>query len=244
MKRVIGGAVLVCIALAGCGGSQDENEAVTASQQELSDPAVATNEEGGDAVDREGAESPTTGVVEGGPATDVLDQIGDPDLQALAEGTDSCGAARIVPERASLPEASQSIICLVNAERTARGLRTLRRNGRLSAASLGHAKDMVRRRYFAHDTPSGVSMLDRLRRARYVRMTQAFTVGENLAWGAGSRAAPTSLVDAWMASPGHRAVILQPRYREIGIGMVPAAPVASVDGDAVTVTTNFGRVRR
>ena len=49
-----------------------------------------------------------------------------------------------------------------------------------------------------------------------------------------------AMVDGWMQSPGHRANILQPAYREIGIGIVPAAPKKGVEGAAATYTTDFG----
>jgi uncharacterized protein YkwD len=229
--------------IAGCGADDDGGAARTEPQLMLASPTVATNEAADGVVDRSGAEAPINGVVEGGPDVDVLDDLAEPDLEGLAEGTESCGAAKVIPDPAILPEARQALLCLINAERTARGLGRLRMNRRLTVASVGHSRDMVRNAYFAHDTPGGVTMTDRLRRARYVRPAAAWTIGENLAWGAGSRAAPTALVDAWMASPGHRANILQPRFREIGIGLAPAAPTPGIEGLAVTATTNFGRIR-
>ena len=243
MRTALGGTLLACIAIAGCGG-QDDQAGGGSARQELGSPVVATNERLDGAVDPSATDAPAGGVVEGGPDVDALGELAEPDLEGLAEGTESCGAAKAIPDQETLPEARQAVLCLINAERTARGLGRLRLNRRLDAASLGHSRDMVRRSYFAHDTPNGVSMTDRLLRARYVRRTFAFTIGENLAWGSEARAAPTALVDAWMGSPGHRANILQPRYREVGIGLVPAAPVAGVEGRAITATTNFGRVRR
>jgi uncharacterized protein YkwD len=43
-----------------------------------------------------------------------------------------------------------------------------------------------------------------------------------------------------MASPGHRANILAPRYREVGIGIAVGAPVRG-SGAGATYTTDFGR---
>jgi uncharacterized protein YkwD len=45
-----------------------------------------------------------------------------------------------------------------------------------------------------------------------------------------------------MASPPHRAVILGPLYRQLGVGVDLAAPTAGVQ-DAVTVTLDFGFTR-
>ena len=132
-----------------------------------------------------------------------------------------------------------STICLVNAERTERGLRPLRLNHRLAVAARGHARDMVRRDYFSHDSFSGASFVDRIRHNGYLRGRRAWVVGENLAWGAGNRSTPASIVRAWMNSPGHRANILQRRFREVGIGLAMGAPTGSFD-TAATYATDFG----
>ena len=72
-----------------------------------------------------------------------------------------------------------------------------------------------------------------------MRGARSWTVGENLAWGSGTRSTPREIVNAWMKSPGHRANILQRRFREIGIGVVFEAPHGS-SSTAATYTTTFG----
>jgi uncharacterized protein YkwD len=42
--------------------------------------------------------------------------------------------------------------------------------------------------------------------------------GENLAWGVGRSAAARTILRSWMASPGHRANLLRPGWRRIGVG--------------------------
>jgi len=95
--------------------------------------------------------------------------------------------------------------------------------------------------YFEHTTPSGVTMVDRILRAHYVRADRGWSLGENLAWGTGSYATPRGAVDAWMNSEGHRDNILRRAYREVGIGVVIGVP--STDGIGATYTLDFG-VRR
>ena len=85
-------------------------------------------------------------------------------------------------------------------------------------------------------------MVDRLTRTGYMRGARAWTVGENLAWGSGTRSTPREIVAAWMHSPGHRANILQRRFREIGIGVVFDSPRGS-SATAATYTTTFGARR-
>ena len=134
---------------------------------------------------------------------------------------------------------ASSTVCLLNVERTSRGLRALRVNGRLSAAAEQHTNDMVRRRYFSHTSRSGSDSGDRIRSQGYLSGARSWMIGENLAWGSGERSTPRSIVKAWMASPGHRHNILTSRFREIGIGVAASSPVSTANRGA-TYTTTFG----
>src|SRR4051812_15578406 len=62
----------------------------------------------------------------------------------------------------SLAAARSATLCLLNAERRAHGERRLRINRKLRLAAEQHARDMVRNHYFAHDTPSGQSFVQRI----------------------------------------------------------------------------------
>jgi hypothetical protein len=61
-------------------------------------------------------------------------------------------------------------------------------------------------------------------------------VGENIGWGQGALTTPRSIVDAWMASPGHRENLLSRDYTEVGLGAL-GTPGA---GAGATYTTDFG----
>jgi uncharacterized protein YkwD len=158
---------------------------------------------------------------------------------APAASAATCGSSSAMPGEASKAAMSSATLCLVNAERTQRGLRPLKANRRLARAATGHAGDMVRRNYFSHDSLSGASFVDRIRRTGYLSGPRAWIVGENLAWGSGDRSSPAAIVRAWMNSPGHRANILQRRFRQVGLGLVMGAP-EQVDGPAATYATDFG----
>jgi uncharacterized protein YkwD len=153
----------------------------------------------------------------------------------------TCAHASASPRSASVAQTRAATLCLLNAERARHGLPNLRDNRRLRRAAQRHAGDMARRHYFAHDTPSGRSVVDRVRAAGYLRGVHAWTVGENLAWGSGRLATPRQIVAMWMHSPGHRANILSRSFREIGIGVSTGVPVS---GDAAarggTYATDFG----
>jgi uncharacterized protein YkwD len=153
---------------------------------------------------------------------------------------DACGPVDGRPSEIGLRVAGETTVCLVNRERTQRGLTPLAINSVLSAASLEHSRDMVRRRYFEHSTPEGRTVVDRLRAIGYARGASAST-GENLAYGVGPKSTPASIVRVWMHSPGHRADILRPAFTEIGIGIALGAPPRP-GSDGATYTTDFGGV--
>lgn len=157
-----------------------------------------------------------------------------------AMAASACQSASASPAHTGKRAIVRATLCTINAERASRGLGALRLNKRLSAAATAHAADMDTRNYFAHDSIGGSSFVDRIRRAGYLTGARSWTVGENLAWGSGGRAAPATITQMWMNSPGHRANILSSSYREIGIGVADGAPVAGGGNPAATYATEFG----
>ncbi len=158
---------------------------------------------------------------------------------AAAAGPRKCQHARALPAEVGKRALLESTVCLVNKRRAGRGMRPLRIDKRLSRAARRHARDMVRRSYFSHTSLGGATFLDRIRRTGYTSRVRRWLVGENLAWGSGSRGTPLGIVRAWMGSPGHRANILRRGYRHIGIGMQAGAPAGSF-GPAATYVHTFG----
>jgi uncharacterized protein YkwD len=134
----------------------------------------------------------------------------------------------------------RSTLCLLNHARARHSLRKLHLHRRLGRAARSHSADMARRGYFSHDSRSGASFFDRIRRAGYLRHAHRWMVGENIAWGTGRLATPRAIVRAWMHSPGHRANILNGRFHEIGVGITYSAPVHVASRPGATYTTDFG----
>ena len=162
-----------------------------------------------------------------------------PGAQTQARSAGGCDGVSASAGEVSEDALADSTVCLLNAERTSRGLRALKVNSRLSGAARQHSSDMVRKRYFSHNSRSGSDMGDRIRSNGYLSGARSWMIGENLAWGSGERSTPRSIVKAWMASPGHRHNILTGRFREIGIGVAASSPVATANRGA-TYTTTFG----
>src|SRR4051812_31215467 len=100
---------------------------------------------------------------------------------------DACGDTTARPSESNLAAAGQATLCLVNRERTRRGLPALRENALLSAASLEHSQDMVSHDYFEHTSMDGRTVGDRLRAIGYSRGVSA-SGGENIAYGVGIEA--------------------------------------------------------
>lgn len=109
-------------------------------------------------------------------------------------------------------QAEARMIALVNRERTSRNLPELKPDSAITQVARGKSRDMFERRYFSHYDPDGANAADRMERSGV-----PFTfVGENLAYAPDVQSAH----DGLMNSQGHRANILEPRFRRIGIGVI------------------------
>ena len=105
-----------------------------------------------------------------------------------------------------------SILTAVNRERSLRNLLTLTQNSKLSLAAQFKADDMQSRHYFSHTDPEGHYIWDKIAAYGYTPYSQ---LGENLAIEFYDT---SSLMQAWMQSPTHRANILNEGFRDQGMG--------------------------
>ncbi|WP_053227645.1 CAP domain-containing protein [Solirubrobacter soli] len=161
-----------------------------------------------------------------------------PSFAAPSVAAAECPSVNVAPRAANATEIRTGVLCLINAERSQRGLVSLRENVKLRSAAVAHSSDMVRNGYFAHTSLDGDTFVDRILAAGYTSRTAAWSLGENLAWGTGDVSTPRGIHDAWMRSSGHRANILKAGYRELGIGVRPGVPKDA--GVGATYTTDFG----
>lgn len=115
-----------------------------------------------------------------------------------------------------LPGQEKEMFKLVNDERRKRGLPLLTYDDKLSDVAAEHSLDMFKKNYFDHLSPDGHDLAYRLNKHG---IYYGFA-GENLAMAGSLSAAHEGL----MESPGHRANILNPRYRKIGIGIIDGGP--------------------
>jgi uncharacterized protein YkwD len=149
-----------------------------------------------------------------------------------------CGHSTAAPNRLSLAEMRNSELCLMNRVRAHFHLHRLAFNVDLRNSAIGHSDSMVVHRYFAHEGPGG-SVDSRISRAGYLSRARAFTIGENIAAGTGRAGSPWAIFEDWMHSPPHRANILEPSYRDVGVGVARGFPFGGAAG-AATYTVDFG----
>jgi len=236
-------AAVATAAAAGCGSDDSPRAATTAAPQQTTTASRA------DLGTTDGRTGEATRASDDGRRVQ-LSPGGRPDPEAkprpgvrggVVDPASCPGDPSAAPADGNLAAVARVTLCLINQERTERGLVALTANDQLAATARGHAKDMVARSYFSHDSPSGTSAVERIRETDYIPRSGRWTVGENLAWGAGALAPADAIHNAWMNSKGHRDNILNAAYREIGIGIVLGNPAAS-NGAGATYATEFGAV--
>ena len=117
------------------------------------------------------------------------------------------------------PEKAAELLEKMNEARRLEGLPPLRTEGGLESVAQVRADDLVKRAYFAHYSPDGRSAFSELA-ARGITYRLA---GENLARNnyADAKTVEEAFA-ALMASPGHRANILEPRFTAAGVVAVRA----------------------
>ena len=104
------------------------------------------------------------------------------------------------------------VIRLVNVERAKYKLAPLTKNTTLARLARMKAQDMIDKNYFSHTSPTYGSPFDMMKKYN-VKYSYA---GENIAYG---QKTPASVMSAWMNSTGHRANILSPNFKQIGVGL-------------------------
>jgi uncharacterized protein YkwD len=159
-----------------------------------------------------------------------------------AADSSSCPGADLRPSAENLEEIRAATLCLVNRERSANGEGVLSGNEHLQEAAQRHSDGMAAGDYFEHNGPGGDTPLDRMRGAGYIASANVgYEVGENIGWGTLWLASPRSMVASWMASPGHRANILDSHFRDTGIGVSPHPLSSAARGQAGAIyTQDFG----
>lgn len=167
-----------------------------------------------------------------------------PTATPAAKPKRGCAGADAMPSPANVATVRKATLCLLNRVRRSHHRVRLRNNPLLQSVAQRYSEQMVAAHFFDHVSPTGSTFVQRIRTTDYLARAASWSLGENLAWGSGPYATPRETLDAWMHSPGHRHNILEPRYREVGIGVATGTPT-DVGGIAgATYTTEFGKRTR
>jgi uncharacterized protein YkwD len=133
---------------------------------------------------------------------------------------------RLAQEYGQEDRDEQDLIAAINKERETRGLRPLTLDPLLTATARAHSREMCDLDYFDHEspTPACQTPLDRYLVARRVQGQEpphAALVGENLFYASVTDGVYNAgyAHTALMASPEHRANILEPRFTKVGVGL-------------------------
>ena len=148
-------------------------------------------------------------------------------LGILALGFSSDASSSQLAELQALSRQEQSLVQAINQARARHGVPPLRVGLRLRRAARAHSYAMARSGSFTHG-----DWYRRLRR----HGVRGRTLGETIAWGVGVDGTAAAIVGMWLASPPHRATMLAPGFRRIGVGVavgtmsgLPGANIATAD---------------
>ena len=133
------------------------------------------------------------------------------------------------------------VLAQLNQVRVTAGLIPLQTSPGLAAAATQHSTEMITDGYFAHDSRDGAVFWRRLLHFYPLVGSNPWSVGENLLWTSGTLTAGHA-VALWMASPDHRANVLSPPWRQIGISSLgrSTAPGTFDGRTVIVITADFG----
>jgi uncharacterized protein YkwD len=165
-------------------------------------------------------------------------------LATFAPAAARASRANLSSSRSATAALDLGVLEQLNTIRSEHGLTPLTLSPSLSDAARAHSDEMLAGGYFAHDSSNGSPFWKRIKAFYPQSHFGYWSVGENLYWSSGASSATQSM-NAWMASPEHRANILDPAWRQIGIAAVssPDAPGTYAGLGVTVITTDFG-VRR
>jgi len=128
-----------------------------------------------------------------------------------ASAEDAATARCTAPDEAE--RLADQVLQLINLERASVDLPPVVINPKLAKIAGDYACRMVDERFFGHEDPiNGRGPGNRAISGKY-----AFhAIGENLAAG---QQTPVEAMKVWMESPAHRAVILDERWKEVGVAV-------------------------
>jgi uncharacterized protein YkwD len=155
-----------------------------------------------------------------------------------------CGGSSLRPTTRNLSRVVGATLCLIEREREIHHLDPLRLNRSLQQIAVNQTMDMVLGDYFGDNSLAGGTPWQRITASPYAVGARSLSTAQNIGWGTAALATPQAMVEGWMLSPPHRRIVLTGAYRDIGVGVAPAAPSSLTDGlPGATYTVEFANRR-
>ncbi len=142
---------------------------------------------------------------------------------AVARASGACPGSSVKPTAENLNLIRSATLCLIDRARTSAHRRALRSNHALQSVAGSQVAGMVRLDYFSDVRPSGQTPGALIHATSYAARANLIT-GEDIGLGTGSLATPEQIVTSWLRSPPHREIMLNPLFRDIGVGVIAAVP--------------------
>jgi len=137
---------------------------------------------------------------------------------ATAETVDPGASDQVTP--AVLAQAEFDLVTLTNSKRAANGLVAVRMDPDLMAIARTRAEVMATNDVMSHEEPDGRNVFDRISDAGLTW----YGAGEIIAWNNyPTEYSVAESIQAWMDSPGHRAIMLSSGYNYVGYGAAISA---------------------
>jgi len=140
--------------------------------------------------------------------------------QGSSSGSSSSSSSSGSSNTSTMTSDEKEVFDLINKQRTANGLPSLKVDSEVQRVAKIKAQDMVNSGYFSHNSPTYGSPFE---------MLQSFkvsykTAGENIAGNSSNSGA----VNAWMNSSGHKANILNSNFNYTGIGVLSSSKYGKI----------------
>jgi uncharacterized protein YkwD len=146
-------------------------------------------------------------------------------VSASAAAYERCPAAGVPTAGvASIVHARNTMLCYLNNRRSALHRRTLRFSPALINAAQGQVNYNIAHHTFTHFGFGRGTVFSRALAARYATLRMRVHVGEALGWRYGPLSNPAGGLTQILSSAPHRAILDDPRYVDVGIGVAPVAP--------------------
>jgi uncharacterized protein YkwD len=171
---------------------------------------------------------------------------GDPPAQSTVPRSGTASAASSTPaSRATTTsiaaELQRLVAAQINVVRRSYGRSRLMLSRQLTRAGQEHARQLALAGFFSHDWSDGAPFGRWIRRFYPMGSARAWRAGENLAWSAEDVTAQQA-VELWLGSPEHRRILLDTRWRQVGLGVIRADGAGGIYGgqSVLILAAEFG----